>query len=122
MLIAGTTPNLDFFFEPSCSASSRWNTPTGKEFDSEGPFLPIKSASRKDMIDTAGKEVLCRAFKATCDELQWHYRIGPNDLSELVDTIALALYEVYRTGQRDEGRLANYAIKSALSQHAKESY
>jgi hypothetical protein len=66
------------------------------------------------MIDSAGKAILRRAFRMTCDELQWHHRVGPQEFRGLVDTIALALFDVYQSGQRDEGQLADHAIRVAL--------
>ncbi len=66
------------------------------------------------MQDQATYALLRRAVKSTCYDLIQDHRIDPVQLGSLVETIANAILERFKAGERNEELLVSYAISRAV--------
>jgi hypothetical protein len=72
-------------------------------------------------LDDPCKDLLSRAYEAACDELQSDHQLSSEALGQLVEAMTTALLDLYHAGQRDERRLARYAVWRALSVRREKS-
>jgi hypothetical protein len=74
----------------------------------------ITILSKPSVPPTNPEVVLKRAVEKTCNDLVQVYQIDGMKLALLVDTIAYAIIEKFKEGQRDAAVLSAHATQQAL--------
>lgn len=58
--------------------------------------------------------LLDSVYEKACDQLIETHRISPSQLGRVIEPMAAAISDLYNAGERDERRLAHYAVSRAL--------
>ncbi len=64
--------------------------------------------------DEASKGLFNDAYETACDELIVNYYVSVVVLQRMAPAMKQAIIDFYRAGQRDERKLAKYAVARAL--------
>ena len=72
------------------------------------------SFANSENLDGAAVASLTRACEAACDELAAEHYFSTSQLAARIDEMTTAIRALYRTGERDQTKLAQHAVTYAL--------
>jgi len=65
-------------------------------------------------LDAAAIDLLVSAYEEACVELAADHYLSSSELAGLIDEMATAIRNFYRTGQHGKDRLTHHAVSCAL--------